>query len=239
MAQRPTDLVSVVSRKPGEATGRQMRILPLGDSITWGFKSTDGCGYREKLLQDLTNNSNSVRYIGSQHSGNMSNNENEGHSGYKIADIAAATVPTLSQRPNIILLMAGTNDINFNFSLTTAPDRLRSLIQELIDACPDAAILVAQIIPSGDDDRQRQVVIYNTALASVVKDFATRGLHVMEVSMPTTRQDLIDGIHPTEKGYLDMGDAWFTGINQAGQLGWIGEPVFALLSPKIENMKQW
>ena len=216
-----------------------MRILPLGDSITWGFRSTDGCGYREKLLQDLTSSSNNVRYIGSQHSGNMSNNENEGHSGYKIAEIASATVPTLPQRPNIILLMAGTNDIVQNFNLTTAPDRLRSLIQELIDACPDAAILVAQIIPSGEDDRQRQVVIYNNALTSVVNDFATQGHHVMEVSMPTTQQDLIDGIHPTEKGYLDMGDAWFAGIDQAGKLGWIGEPVFAMMSPRIENMRRW
>ncbi|KAL9116390.1 MAG: hypothetical protein Q9187_007085 [Circinaria calcarea] len=235
LGRRSTDPASVVCTDPAEVTGRKMRILPLGDSITYGFLSTDGCGYRKELLQELTDNSNTVQYIGSQHSGNMTNNANEGHGGYRIAEIAAAAVPTLSQRPSIILLMAGTNDIIANYNLTTAPDRLRSLIQQLVKACPDAAVLVAPIIPSGEDDRQHQTDIYNTALTSVVDDFATRGLHVLEVSMPTTRADLVDGIHPTDQGYLDMGDAWFVGINRAGKKGWIGDPVVTVSSGKMKE----
>lgn len=237
LGRRSTDPASVVCRDPAEVTGRKMRILPLGDSITYGFLSTDGCGYRKRLLQDLTDNSNTVQYIGSQHSGNMSNDAHEGHGGYQIAGIAAVTIPTLRQRPSIILLMAGTNDVIAKTNLTAAPDRLRSLIQQLVDACPDAAVLVSPIIPSADDDRQRQVDSYNTALTSVVDGFATRGLHVLEVSMPTTRADLVDGIHPTDQGYLDMGDAWFEGINRAGEKGWIGEPV--VTSPRRKGREEW
>lgn len=41
--------------------GINLRILPLGDSITWGYGSTDGNGYRLDLLNLLAGND--VQYI--------------------------------------------------------------------------------------------------------------------------------------------------------------------------------
>lgn len=34
--------------------GTELRILPLGDSITWGYRSSDGNGYRLELFNDLS-----------------------------------------------------------------------------------------------------------------------------------------------------------------------------------------
>lgn len=56
-------------------TGYNMRIQPLGDSITFGYLSSDGNGYRNDLLQRLVApinvngtvepSNNTVLYVGS------------------------------------------------------------------------------------------------------------------------------------------------------------------------------
>jgi lysophospholipase L1-like esterase len=88
------------------ADGVTLRMLPLGDSITWGFQSSDGNGYRLDLKNLLSGNQ--VIYVGSQQSGSMANNENEGHPGALIDQIATYAQASLPDRPNVVLLMAGT-----------------------------------------------------------------------------------------------------------------------------------
>ncbi|MFG2622980.1 hypothetical protein ACGFXC_35755 [Streptomyces sp. NPDC048507] len=47
-----------------------LRILPLGDSITFGAGSSDGSGYRRELWEDLKNQTQTVTsFVGSQHDG--------------------------------------------------------------------------------------------------------------------------------------------------------------------------
>jgi len=58
------------------APGIELRIQPLGDSITYGFKSSHGNGYRLQLLNDLSG-SKEV-YVGSGRNGDMADNFNEG-----------------------------------------------------------------------------------------------------------------------------------------------------------------
>jgi lysophospholipase L1-like esterase len=104
-------------RKPSEGDYPQnkiLNILSIGDSITWGFRSTDGSGYR-KPLYDILTPSNSVSFIGSQGSGNGSQWErSEDYPGYKVQGIVDKVVnsTTLDERPNLILLTASTNDVN-------------------------------------------------------------------------------------------------------------------------------
>lgn len=64
------------------APGIELRILPLGSSITYGTMSADGNGYRMKLLKLLSGTK--VEYIGSVRNGEMADNYNEGHPGYPI-----------------------------------------------------------------------------------------------------------------------------------------------------------
>ena len=58
------------------ASGTELRILPLGDSITYGLKSTDNNGYRLQLLNNLLGRK--VIYVGSVRNGDMQDNFNEG-----------------------------------------------------------------------------------------------------------------------------------------------------------------
>ncbi|KAK3616372.1 hypothetical protein LTR56_025995 [Elasticomyces elasticus] len=88
-------------------TGLDLRILPLGDSITQGYQSSDGNGYRQDLLTLLAGN-NTVDYVGTLTSGTDDNQE-QGIDGATIAQIQAAVAPALALRPNVVLLHAGTN----------------------------------------------------------------------------------------------------------------------------------
>jgi lysophospholipase L1-like esterase len=179
------------------ANGQKLRILPLGDSITWGFASSDGNGYRQDLLNLLSGNS--VQYAGSQRSGNMADNYNEGHPGAVISQIAGYASASLPQRPNVVLLMAGTNDVNSDKNNPGgAPQRLGSLIDEIIGTCPDAAVLVAQLTPIANAASSARVQTFNAAVPGIVASRANAGKHVLVVNMGqyVTVNDLGDGLHP-------------------------------------------
>ncbi len=66
----------------------------------------------------------------------MQNNANEGHPGYIITQIHNVMGPGLAFKPNVVLLHAGTNDLNrpplVNESWADAPKRLTSLIDDVV-----------------------------------------------------------------------------------------------------------
>lgn len=205
-----------------------LRIQPLGDSITWGFASSDGNGYRLDLETSLSSAGYTVQYIGSEHSGSMTNNSNEGHPGAIITQIASFAKLTLSQLPNVVLLMAGTNDMKIEDPTNpgTAPNRLGALIDQIVAAIPDAGVLVAQLIPSTNNGTESNIFAFNAAIPGVVAARAGKQEKVMVVDMPkyVTINDLADELHPNDHGYAQIAAAWFDSIKQASSNGWIVAP---------------
>jgi lysophospholipase L1-like esterase len=223
--------VSLIERN-SIANGVDLRILPLGDSITWGFQSSTGDGYRQALLDLLPNND--VLYIGSQHSGSMDNNADEGWPGWHIQWLESKAELSLPEQPNVVLLMAGTNDMIYNDSIADAPARLGNLMDVCIAACPDAVLVVATLTPLhnplGDTTGENKTLVYNAALPAVVKQRADAGSKVLLVDMQNpvdglTIDELADGIHPDDEGYTKMADVWLDGLNNASSRGWITAPV--------------
>ena len=168
-----------------------------------------------------------MTYIGSEHSGNMTNNENEGHPGAQIFHIALYADLSLPQRPNVILLMAGTNDVMADNGLEEAPGRLGILIDRCLEACPDATVLVAQLTDVVDRPAHARTVTFNKAVPKVVKERADQGNKVAVVNMfdYVTTDGLMDGLHPSDIGYDGMAKAWYDGIIEAVGNGWITKPV--------------
>ncbi|KAK2032882.1 hypothetical protein LX32DRAFT_554471 [Colletotrichum zoysiae] len=209
-----------------DTSGLNLRILPLGDSITNGFQSSSGNGYRLQLLDNLKGNT--VDFVGSVQAGTMPDPDNEGHNGATIDQISSFATASLPQRPNVVLLHAGTNDINGNVDTANAPGRLSSLIDKVIAACPDAVILVAQILPIADAAANARVTAYNAALPDIIASKVDAGHHVMMVDMHSRllSGSFADGLHPNDVGYSTMGDTWYSAIAYAAsELGWIKDPV--------------
>jgi hypothetical protein len=163
----------------------------------------------------------------------MANNLNEGHSGAVISQIADYTLPTLKQRPNVVLVMAGTNDMNKPQDPDTAPARLGNLIDEIIAACPDATILVSTLLPIANSESQARVSTFNGQVPSIVALRAADASHkvmVCDAGNGVSVSDLADGLHPNDNGYAKIANAWFACIQTAQSKGWITDPLTTGLS---------
>ncbi|KAK1983951.1 GDSL-like Lipase/Acylhydrolase [Colletotrichum cereale] len=226
------DVLEYKSTPPGQVIkeGVKLRILPVGDSITVGFASSDGNGYRLKLADDLL--ANDVVFAGTLHSGNMTDGFYAGWSGKTIQFIADNVGPSLEQRPNIILLLAGTNDMNPNPAISVegndpaaAADRLGSLVDQMIAACPDAAILVAQIINTCVQEQRPGTIQFQKLIPGVVEKRRNAGHHVLAVDFASLGDSILraDCIHPTDAGYRTLGDYWYDFISQIPK-DWINKP---------------
>lgn len=108
-----------------------LRVLPLGDSITNGFGSTDGNGYRDFFV-DLAQQGGSVDMIGSEVGfGVLPDEHEEGWNGYTIDQISGKATNALAAKPNLVLLLAGTNNMNNESQASTAPADMSNLVDKV------------------------------------------------------------------------------------------------------------
>ncbi|KAI1062871.1 hypothetical protein LB507_005667 [Fusarium sp. FIESC RH6] len=144
--------------------------------------------------------------------------------------------PALSQRPNLILIFAGTNDMNSNPHISKegndpalVASRLKEMVEKMIYKCPDATILLGMIANTCDSkhyhDQRERTKVYRRHIADVAAGLAAKGSKVLAADFgPFEDSWLSDCVHPTHFGYQVMGDWWFDFIRQIPE-GWITKPV--------------
>ena len=207
--------------------------MPLGDSITHGFQSTDDAGYRSRLYNSAIGTK--IQFVGSLWNGEdpfpASERYHEGHDGAVINAIANYAKNSLPARPNVVLLHAGTNDMNGApgaSPVSECPGLIGNLIDEILQACPDATVIVAQIIMSRVAQTEANREQYNAALPGIIDARASEGKHVLLVNMDAVQDsDMFDQLHPDDTGYQKMADIWLNGLKMAVGKGWIKAPVGA------------
>lgn len=214
------------ARPPSAAAPAALRVMPLGDSITWGVGSPSGNSYRSFLWNQLSADGHALDFVGSGRNGTMSDPDNEGHSGWRIDQIAGIADSVLARhRPNVVTLEIGTNDLNGNYQIPTAPDRLRSLIDQITRAVPDATVLVGTVIVSTSGTEEANRPAFNAKLPGIVQAQQAAGKHVRLVDMGAlTAADLSDALHPNDNGFRKMADAFHAGVRAAEAAGWIDPP---------------
>ncbi len=220
--------------------GTACTILPLGDSITEGCCAAPEGGYRIELFTKAVNSKQTITFAGGTLSigdakpngpttvaGQPFPQGNEGNGGYTIANpsskggIAGAITDQScsTYKPNIVLLMIGTNDILQSIDLANAPTRLGSLIDEIITDAPSALLVVSSIPPCCNDTT---VQAYNATIPAMVKTRAQAGKHVVFVDAHAAfvkdanyKADYIssDGLHPSANGYAVIGDLFYGAIS--------------------------
>jgi lysophospholipase L1-like esterase len=221
---------------PCPATGACV-IMPLGDSITAGYNSTTGGGYRIELLTRMRAAGFDATFVGDNSSGPTTLDGqpfpqgNEGFSGYTIdadpdagrSGIAPLVPAALAKySPNVVLLMIGTNDVGVDNDLPDLPSRLAQLVDGILSERPAALLIVAQILPLGppsDTTDNSRAQTYNTAIASLVAARGAAGKHIARVDMyaamtanPSYGTQLMNGLHPNDDGYVIVGDTWYAGL---------------------------
>ncbi|MFF1478443.1 ricin-type beta-trefoil lectin domain protein [Streptomyces sp. NPDC058301] len=204
-----------------------LRLMPLGDSITWGVGSASGNGYRGFLWNRLAAEGHALDFVGSGRNGTMSDPDNEGHSGWHIDQITGIADSMLARyRPNVVTLEIGTNDLNGGSTAPAATDRLRALIDRITSDAPDATVLVGTLIISTSGTEEATRPAFNAKLPEIVQAEQAAGKHVRLVDMSAlTSADLADPLHPNDTGYGKMADAFNAGVQAADAAGWIKPPV--------------
>ncbi|MBF9132060.1 ricin-type beta-trefoil lectin domain protein [Plantactinospora sp. S1510] len=202
-----------------------VRVMPLGDSITEGTQVPGG--YRIGLWQRLVNGRYTVDFVGSQFNGpsSLGDHDHQGHPGWRIDQIDANVVGWLNtQRPQSVLLHIGTNDILQNYNVSSAPNRLSTLIDRITNTAPNAEVFVAQIITLTNSNQAAAARTFNSAIPGIVqsKRDAGKRVHLVNMQSALTTADLIDGIHPTAGGYDKMAAVWYSALQSVS--GSIGTP---------------
>jgi lysophospholipase L1-like esterase len=131
-------------------------------------------------------------------------------------------------RPNVVLVHAGTNDMLSDELAANATKNMGDLIDEIVAACPDATVVIAQLIPNRVNSTEERLVVFNSEIPAVVAKRANAGKKVMYYNFFNkldTATDYSDDTHPNDQGYEKMALGWYAAISQAYDNGWIKPPV--------------
>ncbi|KAI0444388.1 SGNH hydrolase [Xylaria telfairii] len=211
----------------GAVTAQQsLRLMPLGDSITRGYLSSDDNGYRQDLFNDLQGSGYTVDMVGSQQAGNMRDPDMDGFNGYRIDQIlnqARTDVPTY--RPNVIVLNAGTNDCLQTWDINNAGNRLHDLINQLFQIVPDVTIIFSTLTRNRDGPTDQRVQNVNAQYRNLASALIGQGERIVLAELGGSDGpqvgDLADGTHPNDVGYNKMANIYFAAIKSASAQGFI------------------
>ncbi|KAJ6178216.1 hypothetical protein N7519_008677 [Penicillium mononematosum] len=201
-----------------------LRVLPLGASITMGYKSADGNGYRKWLRQQLRYAGWDVDMVGTTKSGTMHDNDHDGHIGWRIDQIASHAKEIIPQQPNVILINAGTNDALQKYKVATAGKRMDSLLTYLFDNIPNTTIILSTLTFNGEEPLLSTEINKQYLELAAKRRAQGESLVVADMSSFIQWKQLVDKVHPTAAGYEKMASVWWAAIQQAEKEGFLKAP---------------
>ncbi len=217
------------------ANAESIRIMPLGDSITYDTYADDPrapgmrTGYRQPLWLQLVNEGYDVDFIGNQLAGQDAtpafDPHNAGFPGITAAQLvtllatgywdnygqgeAVAPGPYLDYYPaDIILLHIGTNHTPNN------AEDIENILNIIDSNSEETIVVVARIINQAE--YAPEVTAFNDELQTLVNTRISQGDILYLVDMENGAEldyiigsDMIDLLHPSSNGYTKMANNWF------------------------------
>ncbi|QKW19887.1 VCBS repeat-containing protein [Kitasatospora sp. NA04385] len=221
--------LAATSASAAPQTPPELKVMPLGDSITAGYQSSTSNGYRAPLLQLVAQQSRyTVNFVGSARSGSMADPDNEGHSGYEIQGIRNGIDGWLAAaHPDVVLLHIGVNDLNNGDNTSTAANRVEDLVNRIFTDQPNVTVVVQGLIPTTTGVPAKaampsMVTTYNDQVRQWSAQQQAAGRHLSFVDAPAlTPQQMADGLHPNDAGYSRLAQAFSVPLDQAFTNGWV------------------
>jgi lysophospholipase L1-like esterase len=229
------------------AYSNYMRVMPLGASITSGYGSASGLlycvrigdarltcvpgnGYRQILKDTIVARGLDLNYVGTQHSGNMTDDDNEAYGGLRIEEVQAKIATGLKYLPSVVLVLLGSNgtplslppsppkeypvnsfpDMAQNFDVANAHTRMGVLVDYIFNTVPNTTILVAKLPPNGNAATEANVKIFNANLdkMAAARPRAKLLLANMHAALDPATDLIADGLHPNDAGYKKIATVW-------------------------------
>lgn len=215
----------------GGGTG-PVRILPLGDSLTFGTSASVGSselegGYRIELYDRLAAAGYEVDYVGTSSNGPAGfDGDHESEPGASIEVIAdhwdaASAIADL----DVVLLLGGTND-QLGITADQPPEQaaaaLGGLIDRIFEDAPGVSLVVAKLPPLVPGllvgaEQPGRIEAYNALLPKLVQARRDAGRPIYLVDLSLLNPNLLgDGVHPsTMQGYDAMATMWYPAVVSA------------------------
>ncbi|MER7827604.1 GDSL-type esterase/lipase family protein [Streptomyces sp. NPDC096097] len=228
-----------------------VRVMPLGDSITYGQGSSNESGYRLPLNELAAKQSRySLDFVGSLEHGALPDSAHEGHAGYTIERIRAGAKRWLAAaQPDVVLLHAGINDLNQGTDPGQAADQASALVDQIFAARPGVTIVMEGLIPTTPgwnyQNLSQPVAQYNQRLKQLEQEKQHAGERFRFVDAPaltpTNRADathpaqMSDGLHPNDAGYAQLAQAFFTPLDEAYSAHWFTGGPARPDQPRLKN----
>ncbi|MDZ7266873.1 MAG: FG-GAP-like repeat-containing protein [candidate division KSB1 bacterium] len=195
-----------------------IRVMPLGDSITEGEKSSDGAGYRSSLYHRLTEFGSRFDFVGSLNYGTgFPDTEHEGHPGWTANQLLGNLRGFLEQsRPQAVLLHIGTNDISGGNTAEQVVDEITAIVDEIFAYDASIKLHLSTLIPR-TDSRDSVNLAVNARLPGLVQARVNAGYrmslvdnYAAFVANPDWETKwMADRLHPNDAGYRVMTGQWF------------------------------
>ncbi|WP_430789545.1 FG-GAP-like repeat-containing protein [Actinoplanes sp. G11-F43] len=224
-----TVLIPAAPAQARALTDPTLRVMPLGDSITAGSHSVPNyVGYRGRL-GDLVRQQARYRidFVGSSTvSHAIADPQHEGHSSQTIAYLRDNIDGFMdAAQPDVVLLLAGINDLKYDRTATTADvvSRLDSLVNRIIFKRPNVTIVLSGLL-AATPGVQAEIAVVNAGARAIAEREVGEGNKVRYVEMPVTAAQLADNLHPDNDGYRVMADTFFTALNRVVNDGWAHGP---------------
>ncbi|KAJ5094338.1 hypothetical protein N7456_010199 [Penicillium angulare] len=194
-----------------------LRIMPLGASITNGYRSTQHNGYRDWIRQQLRYKGWDVEMVGSLRNGTMIDNYNEGHFGYRVDQLPQKAELTIPKQPNLILINAGTNDALQKYKIRSVGSQMSSLIDLLFDQIPGTTVILSTLLPNKDQPTLVENINGQYRRLAAKRRADGDRLVLAEMSTFIKASELVDATHPDDAGYKKMASVWWAAIEVAFQ----------------------
>ena len=219
-------------------------VMPLGDSIT-----EDTCYPQLTYAQLMAGNHKNFQFVGTETSnqacgsGAPSSVKDEGHGGYGVTYLpqnstrgactksggcgSYAELQTwAAEKPDIVLMHFGTNDVWDGVATTTIMSAYVAVIAEFRKQNPNVIFFVSQIIkldPSGCGDCLANVAALAAAVTSswaLTNSTPTSPIYIVDhydsSFDPTNAADTTDGVHPTPAGAAIMATVTYNALVASG-----------------------
>ncbi len=205
------------------ATTTPIRVMSLGDSI---------CRRNMSFLRPVVAKSGlNIDWVGTKKNGPSPDPENECHGGWKAAEVIGAMPPpswvspdtpilshwVSSTKPNIVLMMLGTNDFFNSGDPKKVPEHLENIIDTIHKNNSNTHIAVASITPFGWSSGNKKVSSLNVQISGLVKKKQAQGkkVHFVDMFSAVPLSGLSsDGVHLNDKGNRAMAKTWFTALKK-------------------------
>ncbi|WP_138470291.1 family 16 glycosylhydrolase [Poseidonocella sp. HB161398] len=181
--------------------GRAMRVMAVGDSLTVGFTNTEledaedaatRDGYRLDLLERILADGGWIDYVGSYSNGpdTMIDTDHEGVGGKSLSDMVGGSgtsdfsAALGTYMPDVVLLMAGTNDMSGASADTFLTNFLPGIIEDLVTAVTqfyayagseEKYLVVSTVPPRARSSYEEEFALYLNEGYSIVDGVAVAG----------------------------------------------------------------